>query len=454
MEHFRNSISSDKKLSIARTPRPRRRTTGIVRRLRSCHTDEKCSGSSSRSSSLPMMCSTSNADCAPRPATSTFRDSTHSVPFAPYVSMPMLMKPSLQLPSTSATHRNHSLVMSEFQASNKRKRDVEDDPAPMQPPAQRYAGSEPPHSSNGIDLDSMKHTPALVLASSGCPVTSTMLQFSCNPHSNIKQTSMPPPVRLMPHVGQPSNGDASDAQQFHWRNSDPRQPLSISTPQRLTITVPARLVPDQSVSPKTQTVEISRTSFANQAQAQKMMMLQRGMMANCQPPPRQVARNSVPRSHNNQTSAPRSLPPQAVFAVGPRKPQPQPSAAPRIPQASPSDLARRPSLYKVPPWPSPPSQPSHTHRPSSATTPHSPNSSPMRGLGTKPSPNPQNAETMRAQAPARHNMQYSRPAQVMMPITPPRTPPFHSPPQSMRTSSPLPFQQQQNLNKHKHSPNL
>lgn len=113
------------------------------------------------------------------------------------------------------------------------------------------------------------------------------------------------------------------------------------------ILVPASLVPDQSVSPRTKTVEVLKQPNSDQA---SLRLSTQGIRPMPAPSQYQLTRpmgmsifgrasRKPPQVQHQQISPPSSIPNPATI----RHPQPE---------TNPLDILRKPSLYKIPPWPS------------------------------------------------------------------------------------------------------
>lgn len=475
--------TNDPPPSAAATEPPRRGTTGMVQQLEFCHIREAKPVPGTRSGSLPLIPVTSNVNPNPRSAAFNLSNqgnpSSQFLPFAPFMSMPWWADQNLQLPDTPMAQHDWNPIQPEEKASNKRKREGE----PEQPRFSPKQRSQAEQSSLQVGyvsqlggttiepLDGFANSStnfATVTLPNVPSPTSKMQNFSWNSNSTMNQTQERSPTPAS--AGTKTSITNSLRPNFRTSQKASVQCRGKTRPfqnnaQKQTVTVPARLVPEQSVSPRTQTVEIPRLPYTHQVQPRQMMLLQRAMNANSQlVPSLENPGAMLPMNRNNQFQIPRSVHPQALFPVDPpENPQnPSPNGLQAL-QTYPSDILRKPSLYKIPPWPSPPSPASLNQIQSSAARPSTPTASVVNSmLGMS---NTANSEVGGSSGHKRGNMIHSQsasvqglqdgfPAQRMMPVTPPRAPPLQSQPRPSPPSSSLPPQLQENPNKRKHSPNL
>lgn len=464
---------------------PRRGTTGMVQRLESCHIGgikDKPTSGISRSGSLPLVSPVINANPKSRSpifnSSNSSKPSSQFLPFAPFMLIPWQENPSIQLQAAPTVQNNWAPMQPEDKMSSKRKREGEVQQH-MLHPTQRSQIRQSSTRANSLETDGMDRGPMDMLDTNRTATNSTnapsptskMQSFCWNSRSNINRSHdrFPTPNTrkssasdvMGPNLG--ALPQASAQMLGSLRHNHPNQN---GGPQNQTVTVPARLVPEQIVSPRTQTVEVPRLSLVSQAQARYMMLLQRDMTLSDQhvPSPRGPS-GIIPSVTNNQFQIPRSVPPQKSSLQCFQRPQQNVLLnRPRNVQTRPFDILRKPSLYKVPPWPSPPSLTSPTQLSSSVSTSSASNTSlGSSRLGTNTTVNsgisgfsgPQSGVMISMQGTAGKCSLNNFPAQRLMPETPPRTPP----PQfqtrsSLRSSSPPPTQSQLYLNKRKHSPNL
>jgi hypothetical protein len=110
--------------------------------------------------------------------------------------------------------------------------------------------------------------------------------------------------------------------------------------------VPVSLVPDISVSPRTKTVQIFRPANPNQDQSQNSSLQSLVMLrtTTLSTPPGQLT-----ASANTQSTQSMNL---GSYRLGTRIP-----GLVSLSQTPPGDILRKPSLYKIPLWPSPPISP-------------------------------------------------------------------------------------------------
>lgn len=355
-------------------------------------------------------------------------------------------------------------------ASNKRKHEGQiEQPRPS--PQQRSQTEKPSPQVDDIPaVDGMDFEPLDIfanpdpIATAGNVATpaSTMQDFSWNQYSNINSNRLRCPTPTSPtaksNVIVPSRPAFRPLQQASISSVGLTRPYRNLNPQKQTVTIPARLVPEQSVSPRTQAVEIPSLPYAPQVQAQQTMLLQRAINTNSQPgPSSHTPGPNNPMNRNKQFQIPRSVPPQALFPVGPPRP-------PQAFQTYSSDIQRRPSLYKIPPWPSPSSPAAPNQPPSSATRSPTPNAHVAHSMlsinssvsaGVRSFADQQRANMINAQRAMLQGLQIGAPTPRMMPVTPPRTPQLQDQARSSSSmaSSP-PTLPQENPNKRKHSPNM
>lgn len=449
----------------------------MVERLKSCHIGEAKPTPSPRSGSLPLVHTT--VATIPRQRGPSFtssklsNQSTQYLSFAPFMSMPWWTGPRLQLPDTPMTQNDMTSIQTLNVASNKRKREGEAEPPKRSPQKRSQATPLSLQGSNICQDDEMEFEPLDIFANSNTTqasanITSSSLATqgpSWNPYSSINPSHVHSPTPTLsptkPSVTTLPEQTSNTSQQVSTPSPGLMQPFTNFDRQKQTVTVPARLVPEQSVSPRTQTVEIPRLPYANQVQARQMMLPQRATNASGH----SVSSSQsamLPLNLNNQFQIPRSVPPQGLFPVGPpRQMQNQSPNRPQTPQTHPSDIFRNPSLYKIPPWPSSPSQNSPSQRSTSTMRPPTPNANMANSRlnsnsnsGTAGFSIPQRTNMMHAQVATVQGMQNSLP-QRAMPMTPRRTTPVQSQPRaSPPTISSLPIQPQETPNKRKNSPNL
>jgi hypothetical protein len=121
--------------------------------------------------------------------------------------------------------------------------------------------------------------------------------------------------------------------------------------QQQAIHVPVSLVPELSVSPRTKTVQVLRPLSPNQPQSQQMLSQTSAILRSV---PLPAASQQSTASVNTQSM---DLNPQTIGTSNPGQ------ATSRFPpsQSNADDLLRKPSLYNIPPWPSPPTSPHLPH---------------------------------------------------------------------------------------------
>ena len=451
----------------------------MVQGLESCHLRDIRDIANSdigRTSSLPsvppvmntsprLQLSASNASSASKPP-------PQFLPFAPFMSMPWWTNPSFQVQDMSMAQNDWIPMRPEDRASSKRKFEGEVEELVRHPSERAQADQGPTHETapemDGMDLDSSdalgRSDTSQNPASPSRMVSPSMMQNFCwIPPQNITHSLGQAPtftpeqafsdqVRHDPCI---SLQEATSSMRPNQHGINPKE----------TVAVPARLVPEQSVSPRTQTVDIPRGALANQAQAS---MLQRSMITSGQSfsPPRSL-HGMYPMHSSNQFQIPRSVPPQTMPPQSfPRKHTPVVNP-PRTVQTYQSDIVRRPSLYKVPPWPSPaspdrpaPSPPSSSRSPTSYASTANSNLNTTNNvngvnLGRNCSAGLQRRNMMDPQRTMMQGMPKNSPAQRKIAATPPRitslqpqarpSPPPPSPPLAAPQLTP---------NNRKHSPNL
>jgi hypothetical protein len=457
----------------------RRGTTGMVRRLESCHIggiEGNLATSVVRSGSLPSVTPTMAAGSDLPPISfnppKASKPPMKFFPFAPFMSMPGRNEVNLQPQDLPVAHNDRNV---QPQNEGYRKRKLQEDthesmPYPVRHSQNEQAPNEPSFSSQmeGIQIEPLdifgesEADPTSTNPDSSSPSTLPIPSFCWKPipsPKNVQMCSSPPIVAT-------SSGSAAMAQftigSQHTQTPSSVQPEAHSSSPKETVTVPARFVPEQSVSPRTQTVEIPRPPppFPTQEEARQMMLCRRAVNS----PSRGFAQDSqtsgsmLPLNPIGQFQIPRSVPPQSFPLPGFQRPQQIASLnRPQNPQTYPSDVQRKPSLYKVPPWPSPPSSTTPMHILSSAPPSTTSNMKvgnlnvvltnlASRGNGLS---HMQRTNMVPAQ---RLGGQVQSSTQSMMPVTPPGIPPLRSPASSSLSSPPL--QAQLNSNKRKHSPNL
>jgi hypothetical protein len=427
-----------------------------------------------RSGSLPSVPQTMNNDANRRPT--PFNQSNANkpplgfFPFAPFMALPGWNESSIRLQDIPMVEDSWNYMQRKDGLSSKRKRDGEVE-QPMRHPSQcaEKGPSIEPSMSSQIDeihlgsLDMFRNSGTSLMTANSKNVqspTSTMQSFCWKqtPNTDQSQRRPPTPTTTKSSASATLGPNSCRVPQSSTPNPD-STPKPNGMPQKQTITVPARLVPEQSVSPRTQTVEIPRPPFPNQAQARQQLLFHRAVNS----PSRQSVQSSrnpgavLAMNRNNQFQTPRSVPTQSSHfqnLAGPQ--QTQPLAHPQNSSTSPSDVLRKPSLYKVPPWPSTPSPSGPAHRPSS------PSRSPNSNSNAESSDGSTTSRSSGFSNPPRMNMAHAQgywgrgpfPIHGMLPMTPPQLPLLRSPARSSPPTSPLSPKAQLNPNKRKHSPNL
>jgi hypothetical protein len=117
--------------------------------------------------------------------------------------------------------------------------------------------------------------------------------------------------------------------------------------QQQAIHVPVSLVPELSVSPRTKTVQVLKPLNPNQLQSQKMLSQTVAI-------PRSVPLPAAPQqSTQGVNTQSMDLNRQTIGTSNPEQ------VTDRFPpsQSNANDVLRKPSLYNIPPWPSPPTSP-------------------------------------------------------------------------------------------------
>lgn len=447
----------------------------MVQRLESCHIrdiDGDHRPGSCRSGSLPIALQAINTNpnqqsqfpslsfspSGPDNASSQF------LPFAPFMSTSWWLDPNMQLQDNSIIQDGWIPMQPEDTVAKKDKHDG-DPEQPRSHPIQRSQAKQlSPELSNFSGLNGMDMLPLDIFSNPmdstfaippTIPSTATSLQnFSWNPSSNINRVQdvrrCPPPTSVPRKLSV-----AEQLRPSHYssqQNPNLMRANQTSNAQEQTVTIPAVLAPDQSVSPRTQTVEVPNLPSSSQPQARQVLSQHAMAPSGVFQPSSQQLRTMMPMYLTNRFQIPRSAPSWSDNRPLAKIPQQNPGL--NRPQQS--DIMRKPSLYKVPPWPSPASF-STTAQPSSAAaqpqilkTINHENSSTSRLPSTCSSNNSLPSNSMTCQSTITPNSQKNFPPQRAMPIMAARTPPPPFPPGSPS----IPLQLQQNPNKRKHSPNL
>lgn len=141
-------------------------------------------------------------------------------------------------------------------------------------------------------------------------------------------------------------------------SQSPSSPRSFpnQTWQQQTIQVPASHVPEQSVSPRTKTVQVVRSLDPTQPQHQPSPAATSRSPAVPSSPSRSAMKpNEASLNPNHQ--GPRQRPHSSSLEfqqIGSTSDRPTPAVEHfRHVHSNPNDILRKPSLYKIPPWPSP-----------------------------------------------------------------------------------------------------
>jgi hypothetical protein len=203
-----------------------------------------------------------------------------------------------------------------------------------------HAGKTP-RGMNGVSLDTIANSR---LKSSACEAqTRTTLESTIpktiSSHKLILPQNLPTISRDMCALHQSRELSQQHTSQkscsgrqlpFDWRDQQPVQ-------------VPVSLVPEISVSPRTKTVQVFRPVSLNQSQFPKTL-------SQCSEIPRTTALHRMHgQSAANTNPQSTQLTNLNSYGVDPSTPVPVSSL-----QSTPRDIIRKPSLYKIPPWPSPP----------------------------------------------------------------------------------------------------
>jgi hypothetical protein len=158
------------------------------------------------------------------------------------------------------------------------------------------------------------------------------------------------------------------------------RPRQDSNQNQRIIRVPASLVPDQSVSPRTKMVQILKLPNTNQISSPQAVQhaIRTSPSSQYLPTINLDTQGQLPRGPYSHVETPHNATSPTVSDLGLIRVQQQS-------RSHSSDLLRKPSLYKVPPWPSPTSLPSTVQAPSSTLPPYPSN---RRGgeLGISPRP--------------------------------------------------------------------
>ena len=357
----------------------RRGTTGMVQRLESCHIkdiDGDHRPGSCRSGSLPIAPQATNTNdntnpnqqfLFPSPSFSLSglgNASSQFLPFAPFMSVPWWLDPNMQLQDNSIIQDDGIPVQSEDMVAKKRKHDGDPEQPTSHPIQRSQAKQLSPEINNfsGIDRMDMLHldifsNPTRDSTLANPPNISSMAtsmhNFSWNPSSNINQGQglrrYSPPTTVL---RRPSVAEQLWPSHYTSQQNPNLRTNQTSNAQQQTVTIPAALAPDQSVSPRTQTVEVPKLPSSSQPQARQVRS-QHAMVPNdLFQPSSQQPRAMVPMYLNNQFQIPRSTPPWSGNRPAAQRSQQDPTLnRPQQLMASSSDIMRKPSLYKVPPWP-------------------------------------------------------------------------------------------------------
>ena len=458
----------------------RRGTTGMVQRKEPCHFGD-IKGSPwkgvIRSGSLPSITPTMTTTATSNPLSIALNlPKASKLPLKFFPSAPF---PSMLWPNESNVRREDIPVArndwtTQPQEESSYPRQLEGDThKSMAHPTQHSQNEQvPTEPSFSSQMEGIQIEPLEIFANTGTNPTSTnsnnmsssssaMQNFCWTPTPSTENTETRYSLPITTKAGSSSTLAQNVLSSQHTQTPSSVQPDANDRPSKETVTVrvPARLVPEQSVSPRTRTVEIPRPPFPTQEQARQIILYRRAVNS----PSRGFAQDSSSPSPmlpdpNGQSQIPSSVTPQSFALPGFQRSQQNPTLnRPQNLRPSSSNVLRKPSLYKVPPWPSPPSPTSPTQMPSFA--PRSPTSNVSAGSsnvcmtnltsGGNGLSDKQRMDMVHAQG-FGGRCQFSTPR--MMPVTLPRTLPL----QSQMPSSPAspPPQPQTNPNKRKHSPNL
>ena len=473
-ETFQGPQQSPDSLKIEAASYPLRRgSTGMMQRLQRCqigNTEGFFPPAVVRSGSLPSVKPAFNNDLKSRPAainqlTTNKRPST-PFPFAPFMSMP---DPVMQRDEILMYQDDWSGVQTADATSQKRKSEEEVE-ATLPQPAKRSQDEQPsnppavPSDMEGIHSESLKFTnpsDTISSATSSLPPASTMRGFRWKQIPNPIQSHMPSPLTTTAQSMLAGTTTSNVLQQPPLQNQA-LVPNVFGVQHKQTVTVPATLAPEQSVSPRTQNVELPPSSFLNPVFARQMMLFQHAtnspdyeglpMVQNPQP--------VVPLTYNSQLPIPRSVHLQSFPTQQFQRSQKAPyQNRPQLSQADPSDVLRKPSLYKVPPWTAP--LPETSSAPAFPSLSRSTKSNAASGSSNINTNNMafggnalSNTQQMRKQQPRGSPERPPVLFHGMIPMIPPRTPPPQGQARSSSPSSPLFSQSQLNPSKRKHSPNL
>ena len=357
----------------------------MVQRLESCHIwdiEGKPVPSTSRSGSLPLGPPTTNPNANPNlqrsPTTpNTSGPSPQFLSFAPFMSIPWWTSPCTELQDAPMMQNELFSIQPEHKASQKRKREGKVEqymPHPIQRSLDEQVSSQGDSFSEmeGLDTEStdISNTSSTKTNLTNLLSPSSRMQNFCwTLQSNASQNRGQSPISTTPYLNliDSSGPHVRVSQQAPSRISRSVQLKQNIRPQQQTITTPARLVPEQSVSPRTHTVEVPGPPFANQIQPRQKTVLQRSMLTSGQSLPSAQSQASTLMNRNNQFQIQRSVPSQPLLTEGFQRSE-HPSRPQNLQQTYSSDIQRKPSLYKVPPWLSPPSPNCSTQKSLSSTS--------------------------------------------------------------------------------------
>ena len=198
---------------------------------------------------------------------------------------------------------------------------------------------------NGVSLGSIANsrlqTPVREAHTRKTPGPSLAMEV---PHNLILPQKLPAIFRDM---SAESQSRRQPFQQLTRQNSSPVRQHHHDWCERQVVQVPVSLVPELSVSPRTKTVQVFRPVNPNQDQSQNTPSQSSAMSRTTtlpRPHGRQLAARANAQSTESMNLNSDGVGPSILSSISPL-------------QTTPRDILRKPSLYKIPPWPSPPISP-------------------------------------------------------------------------------------------------
>lgn len=338
----------------------RRGSTGMVQQLESCYMSGNTQ-SSTKSGSLPTIARTSqphlpNSQFVASPSPYMLLQSSASLPFEEALPWWNIQNPLMQ----EIGSFQFDICGMPFAEEVLKKRKHDDGPQDLspQPGSSQWCQNKRPAVQTCYFSELVRKTPSGLTGESSVASANSSFQKPVRTTETQTTQGLASPLALpdnfipSQNLSSFSRGEGfinplerQSHQQQPWQIPSSGQQYQNEWAQQQIIQVPVSLVPELSVSPRTKTVQVFRPVNPVQVQLQKM--------ASTTPLPPKTTTPMAPAPEQASTNANTSLMNLSTPGISSNIPRQTRNGVPFL-QTIPSDVQRKPSLYKIPPWPSPP----------------------------------------------------------------------------------------------------